>query len=360
MVRVRSDIASIRPYVPGRRIDEIAREVGLDPDSIVKLASNESPWGPFPGVGEAMQEALVVANRYPDNDHYELREALTRVIGVPGDHLWFGAGTTGLLGHIASTVGGAGTSAVYGWPSFVMYRIITQWAGARAIEVPLNRDMVHDLDAMLGAIDASTTVVYLCNPNNPTGTIVPAPAVAAFVDGVPDEVLVVVDEAYHDFVDDPSYESAVALAAEHDNVVVTRTFSKVYALASLRVGYAVASPALITELRKAQPPFAVSQVAQAAAVASLADEAELGRRVAANAAGRRFLEDALSEREVEHTHSQANFVFCKVGEDSEATAAAFTAVGVIVRPMSRGWLRVTVGTEEENRRFVVALDQILL
>jgi histidinol-phosphate aminotransferase len=359
MVRVRSDIASIRPYVPGRRIDEIAREVGLDPDSIVKLASNESPWGPFPGVDEAMRAAMSISNRYPDNDFFELRRAVASTTGAPGDHLWFGAGTTGLLGHIAAAVGGEGTSAVYGWPSFVMYRIITKWAGADAKEVRLDGDMRLDLDKMLSAVGASTTVVYLCNPNNPTGTVVPGRSVAGFIDAIPQDVVVVVDEAYHDFVEDPEYQSAIGLAVDRPNVMVTRTFSKVYALASLRIGYAVASPALIADLRKAQPPFSVSQVAQAAATASLGDRAELERRVAANAEGRRYLEAFLADRGLAHSRSQANFVFFELGDDSEASARDFTDAGVIVRPMSGGWLRVTVGTEDENRRFTAALDAML-
>lgn len=359
MPTIRPDVAAIGPYVPGRSIEEVAAEIGLAPDEIVKLASNESPDGPFPGVLEAATRALSTASRYPDDDLRQLGDALSVFLGVPGDNLWFGAGSVGLIGHVAAAVGGPGTSAVYAWPSFVMYRIATRLAMSEAVEVPLDENHVHDLEAMGEAVRPDTTVVYLCNPNNPSGTIVPSEAVTDFVGSVPDSTLVVIDEAYHDYVTDERYATAVPLAIQQPNVLVLRTFSKIFALAGHRVGYAVGRPETIAELRKAQPPFTVGQVAQAAATASLRDRDELERRRTASASARHQLQGVLAERSLPHADSQANFVYFELPMDASDSAERFMQQGVIVRPMSGRWLRVTIGSDEENRRFVAALDEVL-
>ena len=226
------------------------------------------------------------------------------------------------------------------------------------VEVPLTSDFLYDLDAMSGAIRDDTTIVYLCNPNNPTGTIFSGDAMELFVDEIPERVLVVVDEAYHDYVTDSTYRSALRAAIERPNVVVLRTFSKIFGLASHRVGYAIGQPVTIAELRKTQIPFSISEVAQTAATASLGDAAEHRRRVEANAVGRHHLLGVLEERGVPHSETHANFVYLRIGEDSMAVSDEFMRRGVIVRPMSRGWLRVTVGNDAENKKFVTALDEI--
>lgn len=359
MPRFRPDIAALSPYVPGRSIEEVASEIGINADELVKLASNESPEGPFPGVIEAAAEALVESNRYPDNDHLALAAAVSSWLDVPADHLWFGNGSVGLLGHIATAVGGPGTSAVYAWPSFVMYRIVSRWAMSEPIEVPLDASQCHDLDAMAAGIRDDTTAVYICNPNNPTGTIVSGDDMIGFIDSVPDSVLIVIDEAYHEFVTDARHATAIPQAMTRPNVIVLRTFSKIFALAAHRLGYGIARPETIAELRKAQAPFTVTQIAQVAATASLRDRAELERRVKANEAARHQLLGALAERSLPHTESQANFVFFELGMPGEDAASELTRRGVIVRPMSGGWLRVTIGNDQENRRFLEALDEVL-
>lgn len=358
MPRFRPDLEGLVTYVPGRPIDEVAREFDLDPDSIVKLASNESPEGPFPGVAEAVALAVQQSNRYPDNDAFELVAVLADHLKVDQENLWLGAGSTGLLGAIAYGLGGPGTSAVYAWPSFVMYRIISRWAMTDAIEVRLDEGFALDLNAMADAINETTTVVYLCNPNNPTGTVVSSAAVATFIDSVPESVLVVVDEAYHHFVTDDRYGSAVPIALERDNVVILRTLSKVFAMAAHRIGIAIGHPGTLAALQRTQAPFTVNAIAQAAAIATLGQPDELARRVAANAAGRQDLLQALDSRNILHSHSEANFVFLRMGVDSRKAADAFLHRGIIVRPMSSGWLRVTVGLPAENEKFIVALDQI--
>jgi histidinol-phosphate aminotransferase len=226
-------------------------------------------------------------------------------------------------------------------------------------EVPLGPGKTHDLAAIRDAIRGDTTVVYLCNPNNPTGTIVPSGAVSEFIESVPEQVLVVIDEAYHDYVTATDYSTSVPHAIERENVLVLRTFSKVYSLAAHRVGYGVAAPATVTELRKAQPPFSVTTVGQVAATASLGNPDELKRRIQANAAARHHLLGALSERSLPHTESQTNFIYLELPFDAEDSAQRFIEEGVIVRPMSGGWLRVTIGSDTDNRRFLDTLDRVV-
>ncbi len=357
MPQLRPEIASLSPYIPGRPIEEVAREIGFGVEDIVKLASNESPDGPFPGVAESVSAVLKESNRYPDNDAWDLVGIMGVELGVDPSSVLLANGSVALIGDISNAVGGGTTNVVYGWPSFVMYRLATAWAGSEAREVPLLGDHSFDLEGMFNAIDGSTSVVFVCNPNNPTGTVRPGDEVEEFVLSVPDSVTVVVDEAYHEFAREP-YRSLLPLAAERPNLVVLRTFSKIYALAGLRIGYGVSHPDTVASLRKIQAPFSVGRVAQTAARVSLGQPDELARRVAANAIGRRFLETALVDRGLETVPSQTNFVFFRT-LDENLVSDALSAQGVIVRPMSQGWIRVTVGHEHENRQFVEALDRSL-
>ncbi|MGH8945599.1 MAG: histidinol-phosphate transaminase [Acidimicrobiia bacterium] len=360
MPTFREDIAALTAYEVGRPIAEVAREHGIDPSRVVKLTSNESPEGPFPGAVEAAAQAMTRSNRYPDPDVWELAHRLADELAVDYVNLLFGAGSVALLSEIANAVGGPGTTSVYAWPGFVMYRFVSKWAMTRPVEVPLDEDFELDLERMAATVDETTRVVYLCNPNNPTGTIRGADEIERFVDGLPESVLVAIDEAYHHFVTDERYRTAIPLALERPNVVVLRTFSKIYSLAAQRIGYAVGQHATLREIRKAQAPLTVNQVAQAAALASLGQPEEIRRRRDANGAARRFIEASLSERGLEHPRSHTNFVYFKMSRtDSRSMAGEFVHRGVIIRPMSSGWMRVTVGSEEENKRFVEALDEVL-
>ena len=359
MLRFRQEIAALRPYKVGRQLEDVARAHGLDPTDIVKLTANEGPEGPFPGVVEASSKVLGQSNRYPDNACWDLGHALADELDVDFSNLLFGAGSVALLAEIASALGGPETNIVYGWPSFVMYRFAAIWAGSGFVEVPLLDDLSLNLDAMRDAIDDATTVVVVCNPNNPTGTIKAADAIERFIDSVPESVLVVVDEAYHEFVTDSRYRSEIPLAVSRPNVVVLRTFSKIYALAALRIGYAVATPELLTELRKVQAPLTVNRVAQVAALASLGQPDELERRRSVNAARRHHLAGALSERGLRIGQSHTNFIYFELGERTDAVIERMTSNGVIIRGMGGGWARVTIGADEENRRFIEALDAAL-
>lgn len=355
MPAFRSDLDQIPVYRPGKPIDEVSRELGIT--DIAKLASNEWPDEPFPEVVEAIAAAAGDLNRYPENSVYHVVNALSEHLRVPADHIWMGAGSTELLTCMALAMGGPGTSTVFSDPSFVMYPISAALTGAEAIAVPATPAMGHDLSAMSEAIRADTRLVFVCNPNNPTGTYRAGDDVAAFIESVPDEALVVVDEAYFEFVTAADYRSALPLAVEKDNAVVTRTFSKVFGLAGLRVGYAVGQPDTLAQLRRAQVPFSVNSVAQVGALTALAHSDRLAERVESNRRARAELEDGLLVRGSDYVPSQTNFVLIRPEGDPAAVSDGMLQLGVIVRPMGR-FIRVTVGTPDENSRFLAAFDQL--
>lgn len=355
MPTYRTDLGSIPRYVTGRSISEVARELGID--SIDKLASNESPFSPFPEVVDAIAAAGATVNRYPDSGQFELRRAIAKHWDVDAANVWVGAGASDILRCTALSVGGPGTSAVFADPSFVMYRITTLVSHAEPIVVPLNDDLGHDLDAMLDAITPETTLVYVCNPNNPTGGIRSASDIRSFVDAVDSSVTIIIDEAYAEFVTDTTYGSMLNAAPDLPNVLVVRTFSKIYGLAGLRVGYGIGNGDLISKLSTTQPPFAVSATAQVAALAALPLQDRIAQRVADNARGRDHLTAQLLERGFRVAESQANFVYFDGLSDPQALFDALLSKGVIVRALGDG-IRVTVGTESENEHFLTALDEV--
>ncbi len=357
---LRPEIESIPAYEVGRPIEDVVRQYGIDPSRVAKLTANESPFGPFPGVAEAIAAEAGNLNRYPDNQAWALGGRLAEELGVRHENLLFANGSTAHLADFASAVGGPGTRLVYPWPSFIMYRYAAAWAGSEPVEVPLDSDFRVDLGAMANAVDERTGMVIVCNPNNPTGTLLGAGEVADFIAAVPERTLVVVDEAYAEFVEDPSFETTFGLAVERPNVITLRTFSKIYALAGLRVGYAVGAAETVSRLRKGQQPLTVNRLGQVAALASLGQPEEMQRRVVANSAGRHYIAGALAERGLRQVRSHTNFVFFEMpGGDSPGMAESFTRRGVIIRPMASGWMRVSVGLPEENRLFVDAVDAIL-
>jgi histidinol-phosphate aminotransferase len=349
-------VERIAPYVGGRPIEEVAREYGIS--DVVKLASNESPTEPFPEVVEAVAAAASGINRYPDQHVFHLSAELAEVLGVTREHLWFGGGSSELLGAIALSAGGPGTTAVFAWPSFAMYPIGTQRSGADPVMVPLDDAHRHDLAGLGDAIDERTTIVYVCNPNNPTGTALAGDDVEAFCRSAPSDVLVVVDEAYHEYVTDPAHRSMLPLAVRRPNVLVLRTFSKIYGLAGLRIGYAVGDPDTLGALRRSQRPFTVTQPAQVAARTAIRFPERVEQRRAENAAGRRILELGLADRGLRVAASQTNFVYTEIGPSVESVNQGLLERGIIVRRFGEA-IRVTVGTEVENRRFLLALDQVL-
>ncbi len=355
MPSFRTDLSSIPVYTPGKPIEEVMREQGID--DIVKIASNECPDGPFPEVVAAISAAAAGINRYPDTSSRLLTAALAARLGVGAGNVLVTAGSTQVLGAAAFATGGPGRSVVFAEPSFVMYTIWSMVAGSRLVPVPLDATGTHDLDALAAAVTDDTTLVYLCNPNNPTGTHVPTAAVERFVDRLPERVLVVVDEAYAEYATAGDYTGSLPLATERDNVVTARTFSKIYGIAGVRVGYAVGRPETLHMLQRALPPFTVTSLGQAAALEALRHPHQVARRAADNARNRDRIAAELRARGVAVLPSQANFVWFEPEQDADALADKLLACGVIVRVLGPG-IRVTVGSEHETDRFLAAWDEV--
>ncbi|KAF0849722.1 histidinol-phosphate transaminase [Nocardia caishijiensis] len=339
--RIRPDLATIPAYVPGRS----------HPDA-VKLASNETTFGPLPSAAKAIAASAEQANRYPDNQVTELRTALADFLGVSVANVAVGCGSVALCQELVQITCGAATDeVVFAWRSFEAYPIVTQVGNATAVPVPLTADHRHDLDAMAEAITERTRLIFVCNPNNPTGTAHPRAALERFLDRVPPQVLVVLDEAYYEYLRLPSTDG-IEIGRTRPNVVVLRTFSKAYGLAGLRVGYAVGDPEVITALLKVHIPFSVNRVAQAAAIASLEARGELLDRTEVLISERTRVREALLAAGYEVPPSEANFVWLPLGARSLEFAEASAAGGVLVRPFAGDGVRVTIGDPHENDRFL--------
>jgi histidinol-phosphate aminotransferase len=357
----RAPVRDLVPYEPGKPVDEVQRELGLD--RVVKLASNEGPFGPFPAALEAIARSAPGLNRYPDGGAYRLRAALAELHDLRFEEVAVGAGSDGLVDGLSQIALDPGDGIVCGWPSFPSYAIDARKLGAVPKMIPL-RDDRYDLEAMLDAITPRTKLVYVCHPNNPTGTMNTRAELDAYFDSVPDHVVTVLDQAYFEYIDDPDYPDGIAEYLEAGRrVVVLRTFSKIFGLAGVRVGYALASPAVVTALSKVRRAFDITTPAQEAALASLDNRHEVERRRLENAAQRPELERILREHGLEPAGpAVANFLYCDLGEDSRPLFEQLLREGVIVRP-THGFggptaIRVTVGTAEENAFLAEALDRI--
>ncbi len=353
-VRLRAEIAGLPAYKAGR-------PAAAFPGTAFKLSSNENPYPPLPGVLKAAAAAVEEINRYPDFGSSALIEEIAKLTGVSAERIAVGTGSVGVLQQLLQATAGPGDEVLYAWLSFEAYPIITQIAGATSVQVPLRADETHDLDAMLEAITERTRLVMVCNPNNPTGAMVRHDELARFLDRVPEDVLVVLDEAYVEFVRDEDYPDGVAISLDRSNVCVLRTFSKAYGLAGLRIGYAIAHPPVATALRACAVPFGVNLVAQAAAVASLRAQPALLRRVEDLVAERDRVFAALREIDLEGRYgvrlsgSQANFYWLRLGARSVDVAHACEAIGVTVRPYAPDGVRVTIGEQEANDRVLELL-----
>jgi len=354
-------VRAIAPYVPGKPIGETARELGLDPASILKMASNENPLGASPRALAAIRAALGDLAYYPDGSGHDLKAALQRKFGVAPERIVLGNGSNDVLELAGRAFLTPADSAVYSRHAFLVYPLVVQAIGARHIEVPA-RDYGSDLDAMARAIRPDTKLVFLANPNNPTGTFNAWDSVAAFLERVPPRVLVVIDEAYGEYLDAASRSPALGWLDRHPNLVVTRTLSKAYGLAGLRIGYAAAHPDVADLMNRVRQPFNVNHLAMVAAVAALDDEEFLEKSRAVNAAGLEQLAAGLRRLRLEFIPSRGNFVSLRVA-DAPRVYRALLERGIIVRPIA-GYglpehLRVTVGLPEHNARFLEALEAVI-
>ncbi len=355
-------VRAIAPYVPGKPIEELAREVGLRPQDIVKLASNENPLGMPPDARVAAVESLAEGARYPDGNAFALRNALAQRLSVPAEWITVGSGSNDLLEMAAAAMLAPGRSCVYSQYSFAVYPLATQVRGARGVVVPA-REYGHDLDAMAAAIKADTALVYVANPNNPTGTFLDPAQVESFLERVPSHVGVVLDEAYNEYLPPSLRFDAMQWVRRFPNLLITRTFSKAYGLAGLRVGYGVAQPEWTGLLNRVRMPFNVSAPAQAAACAAIADDDFLQRSYDLNRTELAALGVGLREMGLEFVPSHANFLLVRIGPKAAQVYRALLAAGVIVRPVANydlpDFLRVSVGLPHENARFLAALRAAL-
>ena len=360
-VEHQSGLDALAPYVPGTPIEEVQRRYGLE--DVIKLASNENPLGPSPRALEAIRDALPKLNLYPDGESYNLRHALADFLEVEPDHVTVGNGADGIIMQTCMAYLDEDSEVVVSRSSFPVYDIYTHVMRAELVKTPL-KNYGLDLDAMADAMTPRTKVVFVCNPNNPTGTIVTADEVAAFMTRVPDHVLVVFDEAYYELVDSEAYPRTLRYVREgRPNVMVMRTFSKVFGLAGIRLGYAIGLPEVLAPINRVKEPFAVNLLAQAAGVAALQDTDFLRQSVATTWRERRFLCSQFEELGLEVIPSQTNFMLVEVGPNAPEIQQALLRRGVIIRPCAcydlPHFLRITVGSREQNERLLSALEEVL-
>jgi histidinol-phosphate aminotransferase len=342
--RFRAVLENFAPYQPGRRVST--------PDGrSYKLSSNESPFGPLPSVAQVIAQAALDVNRYPDNGAAALTEAIAQRFAVPPGHIAVGCGSVGVTQQLLETVGEPDAEVLYAWRSFEAYPTLVGLSSAAAVTVPLRAE-THDLRAMADAITGRTRLIFVCNPNNPTGTVVHADELTEFLDRVPQDTLVVLDEAYAEYVRDPQVPDGMAVYRDRPNVAVLRTFSKAYGLAGLRVGFLVAHPPVAAAVRKTVLPFTVNALAQVAAIASLAAEPELLERVDAVVKERARVRDELLAQDWSVPPTEANFVWLRLGADTQDFTAACAQAGVAIRPFGAEGARISIGDHDANDAFL--------
>lgn len=352
-------IVNLPVYQPGKPIEEVKRELGLD--EVIKLASNENPFGCSPRVRGAIEAELANISLYPDGSAAELTDVLAGHLGVGRDQIIFGCGSDEIIALITRAFFLPGDETVMADQTFSVYKTNADIEGAVSIEVPL-KDGVHHLDAMLEAITEKTKVVWICNPNNPTGTIVPDRELLSFLDKVPKQVLVVLDEAYAEYVTDPEYTDGIKLLSKYPNVIVLRTFSKIFGLASLRIGYGIGQPEIIKLINRVREPFNTSRIGQAAAKASIVDREFVADCRAKNSEGIQYLSEQFDRLGLSYFPANGNFILVDVRTSAVEMFQALLKLGIIIRAGFGKYpnhIRVTVGSKEQNAKFIAALEQVL-
>ncbi len=354
-------IRAIAPYQGGKPIAELAREMGLNETDIIKLASNENPLGISPKAQMAIDEAVHDIARYPDGNSFALRQSVSEKFGVAHNQIVFGNGSNDILELVARAFLHKGCEAIYSQHAFAVYPLVTQAVGATGVVVPA-KNYGHNLDGFLKAITPKTKLIFIANPNNPTGTLIKKDAMSAFIHAVPKHILIVLDEAYDEYLSATNKSDAIGWLGEFDNIIISRTFSKAYGLAGLRIGFGLMHADIADMLNRVRQPFNVNSIAQAAAVASLADDDFVARSYAANQAGMAQLTQGFNKLGLEYIPSYANFVSFKVANAAQVNQQLLQN-GVIVRPVANyempEYLRVSIGLFSENARFLTVLEEIL-
>ncbi|HSA85103.1 MAG TPA: histidinol-phosphate transaminase [Nitrospira sp.] len=355
-LQVHPDIRSLSPYVPGKPIDELQRELGLT--RVIKLASNENPLGPSPKALAALVGAQDTLHRYPDGGAYRLRQAIADRWKVTGEQVILGNGSDEILGLLARTFLTPGDEAIMADHTFVIYKMEVTAVHGKPVVVPL-ANWTHDLESMVRAVTPRTRLLFVCNPNNPTGTMVPVKAVDRLMAEVPEDVIVVFDEAYFEYVRNPQFPDTMAYVRRGRNVIVLRTFSKIYGLAGLRIGYGISTAEIIDFLNRVRPPFNANSLAQAAALAALGDDEHVAKSRAANAAGLEQMEQGLRALGITPIPSETNFLYFDAKQNGRPVFEALLRMGIIVRHIDGTMLRVTIGQPDENAAFLHALKKVL-
>ncbi|OQW33089.1 MAG: histidinol-phosphate transaminase [Nitrospira sp. SG-bin1] len=355
-LQVHPDIRSLSPYVPGKPIDELQRELGLS--RVIKLASNENPLGPSPKALAALAGAEDMLHRYPDGGGYQLRQKIADRWKVAGDQVILGNGSDEILGLLARTFLTPGDEAIMADHTFVIYKMEVTAVHGKPVVVPLV-NWAHDLESMVRVVTPRTRLLFLCNPNNPTGTIVSRDAVDRLMANVSHDVIVVFDEAYFEYVRNPQFPDAMAYVKQGRNAIVLRTFSKIYGLAGLRIGYGMSTPEIIDYLNRVRPPFNANSLAQKAALAALGDDEHVARSRAVNAAGMEHIEQGLRALGLTPIPSETNFLYFDAKQDGRGVFEALLREGIIVRHIEGTMLRVTIGQPDENAAFLQALEKVL-
>ncbi|NMB39323.1 MAG: histidinol-phosphate transaminase [Firmicutes bacterium] len=359
-IECRKEILNIEPYIPGKHIDEVKREFGLT--EIIKLASNENPLGASNKVQSTIAESLPHIHQYPDGNSTELRQKLAAHLQCSPNNLIVGNGSDEILKLIGEAYLSPADQVIIAEPTFSEYRFVANLMGAGIKLVPL-RQYRHDLESMLAQVNKKTKIVFICNPNNPTGTAVTEQELRKFLSQLPQNILTVIDEAYYEYVTAKEYPQTISLLKQYPNIIITRTFSKVYALAALRIGYAVADNEIIQTLNRVKEPFNVNLIAQIAAEVSLGDKEHVRQSIAVNEQGKQYLYQKLSALGLEYVATEANFILINVKQDANSLFQRLLKKGVIVRSTDcfklPEHIRVTVGTMEQNQRFIKALEEVL-
>ncbi|MEW6675474.1 MAG: histidinol-phosphate transaminase [Nitrospirota bacterium] len=363
MIKPPDYISDIKPYIPGKPIEELERELGIK--GSIKLASNENPVGPSRMALKAIIESLQACkpasllNRYPDGSGYYIKKALAERLSVREDEIILGNGSNELIDIAVRTFLQRGDEAVMAYPSFVVYPMAVQAIGGRPIQVSL-KDYTHDLDAMVDAVTSKTKMLFIANPNNPTGTINKRDEFDRMMNRLPDGILIVVDEAYYEYVTDPDYADSIKHFRAGRDILILRTFSKIYGLAGLRIGYGIARQDIILEMNKLRPPFNTNSIAQKAALWAMEDEEHVKYSREINEQGKKYLYGELNSIGLRYVPTEANFIYMHLGQDSQVLYNELLRQGVIVRPVGPEEIRVTIGLPEENKRFIEALKKSLV
>lgn len=362
MIKPPDYISNIKPYIPGKPIEELERELGIT--GSIKLASNENPVGPSPMALKAIIESLQACkpasllNRYPDGSGYYIKKALSEKLSVKEDELILGNGSNELIDIAVRTFIQSGDEAIMAYPSFVVYPMAVQAIGGRPIQVPL-KNYTHDLEAMADAVTPKTKMLFIANPNNPTGTINKRGEFDRLMERLPEGILVVVDEAYYEYVTDPEYADSMKHFRTGRDVLILRTFSKIYGLAGLRIGYGITRQDIISEMNKLRPPFNTNSIAQNAAVWAMKDKEHVRYSQQINEEGKRYLYRELDSLGLRYVPTEANFIYIVLGEDANVLYNKLLGFGVIIRPVGPQEIRVTIGLPEENKRFIEAMKKVI-